>query len=103
MNLETYTLNDLADLLSFDSPEELRLFAIRAEKEYGFIKKWKDEDNHEKGYRIINPPSDELKAIQQKLLNTLLYSIPTPDYMGGGKGSSTKELMKNHMNLEYLI
>ena len=103
MNLETYTLNDLADLLSFDSPEELRLFAIRAEKEYGFIKKWKDEDNHEKGYRIINPPSDELKAIQQKLLNTLLYSIPTPDYMGGGKGSSTKELMKKHMNKAMLI
>jgi len=103
MNLETYTLNDLADLLSFDSPEELRLFAMRAEKEYGFIKKWKDEDNHEKGYRIINPPSDGLKAIQQKMLNTLLYSIPTPDYMGGGKGSSTKELMKKHMNKAMLI
>jgi RNA-directed DNA polymerase len=76
---------------------------MQADKEYGCIKKWKDKKDHGKGYRIINPPSAKLKTIQRVLLDSLLYLLPTPDYMGGGKGSSIRETMKKHMHKSMLI
>lgn len=64
---------------------------------YRWYKKAKDKNHPEKGKRIITPPCDELKTVQRLLLEKVLYLIKTPDIMGGGKGSSTKDIMRPHV------
>lgn len=103
MSIKTCTLDDLARRLSFETPEALKQYSKHANREYGFYKVWKDEQDHSKGSRIINPPSEELKTIQRKLLDTTLYSLFTPDNMGGGKQSSVFSIMKRHMHKDLLI
>ena len=103
MTIESFTLNDLVHLLSFESPDSLKVFSMKVDEEYGYRKKWKDKKDHSKGFRVINPPSAKLKKAQRTLLVSLLYLLPTPDYMGGGKGSSVRETMKKHMHKDMLI
>lgn len=103
MTIESFTLNDLVHLLSFESPDSLKVFSMKVDEEYGYRKKWKDKKDHSKGFRVINPPSAKLKKAQRTLLVSLLYLLSTPDYMGGGKGSSVRETMKKHMHKDMLI
>lgn len=64
---------------------------------YRWYKRLKDKNHPEKGTRTITPPNKELKAVQRILLKKVLYLIKTPNIMGGGRGSSTKDIMKVHV------
>ena len=103
MTPHTYTTCQLAADLGFKSAQELRSFAQKSNGMYRWYKRLKDKEHPENGTRIITPPSKELKAVQRALLEKVLYLIKTPDIMGGGRGSSTKNIMKVHVGKPMIL
>ena len=103
MNHNEYTLERLAADLDFQTPEELLSFARKAP---GMYRSWeieKDKDNPGKGHRTITAPKEKLKGIQRALLDKVLCRIKTPDYMGAGKGSSTRNTMRPHRDKKMVL
>lgn len=94
----TITEEQLAQSLNL-SLAELHAWVACAHKSYGKIVKTKTNGKT----RIIYPPSKGLKLIQKQLLNSILSKIPTPQEMCSGKGSSTRDIMRRHVNKNMLI
>ena len=103
MKPNEYTIEQLASDLEFQSPEVLLSFARKAPGMYRSWKKQKDDDHPEKGSRTICSPRKELKKVQRLLLNKVLYSIKTPDFMGAGKGATTLDYMRRHLHKEMML
>ena len=103
MDLQKYTLCQLANDLGFTSVSELLAFAKKAPYRYGQVSIPKDKQNPDKGSRVINPPDKELKKIQRLLLKKVLRHIDTLSNMGAGRGSSTAQIMALHTNKDMLL
>lgn len=63
----------------------------------------KREPKKRGGFRIINPPFKHLKAVQRKILRTILNQIPVHQILHSGPKTSTKTAAKAHVKQPIVV
>lgn len=97
-NLELIGISELAQLLDLNRIElkELRKSVSQSYQSYKIKKK-------QGGFRRIEAPDIQLKAIQHHLLHNLLNEIPTHPSIFGGPGTSIIDALKEHVRKPVVI
>lgn len=99
MDISKETVESLARKLGMNANALLAL-ARKAPKLY---RSWPEPKKSGKGYRIIEAPYANLKAVQRILLDKVLSKLPVNSMLFGGKGSSPKKAVERHTRKPLVI